>query len=1270
MIKRTIISLFTLLVITAKTQIRQNVDWITYYSDAATIENISTAVDGNQNVYTAGYVYVSSTNADLIVQARDSNGVLLWTYTYDNGGIDIAKAVRVTSNAVYVTGTSYGSTTGKDYVTIKLNLAGSNQWTARMNNFSNYDDEACDIKTDASGNVYVIGTAANSTNANTDIVTVKYNSSGTQQWINTYSGPLTSNDAGVALVLSGNDADVFITGSNNPTGSNSNIVTRSINASTGGTQWTVTHNGTASGNDKPYKIILSGANVVVCGEAVNTTTGIDYITIKYQGSNGTVKWSSVYDTNNNSNSATDLVRDSTGNICVTGYAYTGSVYKYHTVLYDSAGTQLFANIENTGLSTFSVTPKVVCDTIANHFYVCGEIQKATRDMFIYQIAPSGNTKWTEAIDGQSNNVDAATGMVINGIGQIYLSAYARNSSARYDITTIKISQTPAYVAVDDLGEAPSDGSTFMENKGQLMNENCVSVTDIQYYMPNTFPQFFFKNNEISMVFGRHDTVLSTNDTLQKVDMIFDRSNSLTRIYPDETVQAQNNYLIPQFTNMITDVKGYHRLMIPNIYPLIDLHYYSNSYGLKYYFVVKPGGNPLNIIHKFQGATSTTITGGGAQLNITSLVGSLNLEKPYVYQAVPIGTTSYSLIPVTGWSATWVNSGTNTYQFNVGTYTTSLPIVFEVDQGNPSGPSPATDNMAWNTYMGGNNFDRQIDMKVDAQGNIYSLSETSSQSWYITPNIQVGPVNQYKGAIVHKFNKDGILQSQVYIGATGSGVSPAGITVLSDSSVVFASAQCSTLNIIATNPANSYSIPTTNYSYDAMIVKFPTTLSSVSWITRYPYIILDIDANSSDDIYILSSGAKSSTAAPIYTKSQALNVNPSTIHGTYVNHLIRFNQNGVPNWGTHLQLLAGGFRNAYIKIDKQRNDYYIYGILNDTADFKHFNKYGTFLQSVKKSAQDGFIQKYSANDTILVSTVYGGDNDDDLFGADILSTGELCVAGSTKSNDKNSITFDPGTGSAWNQYHGSAPLYIRGWISKFDSVMHRTWAITYGDSVKDTHFYSVTRDKKDNVYIGGSSTGMSATNNFPGMYYQLGTIMNNAAFVMFDNTNFRLWATYHGAPALDQYGLRALQYNPVSDNLCYCGWAGTSYSSSYPYRKFPNAYWQNWNFNNSYDDGFIGRMILTDVVGIREISKDIKDINGIVLFPNPSTGEVSIKTEKKLSKPFEVVVYNSSGQAVYVETVKDVTPISHTITLKNLPAGIYFLNITSPEIYTTSKLIKE
>src|SRR5436190_3325669 len=174
-----------------------------------------------------------------------------WVQTYNGpgNGIDIAFSI-VVDNAgnVYVAGNSPGETSANDITTIKYNAAGQQQWIQRYNGPGNSDDGTNGtnaIAVDSSGNVYVTGWSAGT--ENTDYVVIKYNSNGDQQWAQRYNGPGNGYDApyGIALDSSGN---VYVTGTSTGDGTGFDYATIKYD-NDGQQQSAKSYNGTGNGYD-------------------------------------------------------------------------------------------------------------------------------------------------------------------------------------------------------------------------------------------------------------------------------------------------------------------------------------------------------------------------------------------------------------------------------------------------------------------------------------------------------------------------------------------------------------------------------------------------------------------------------------------------------------------------------------------------------------------------------------------------------------------------------------------------------------------------------------------------------------------------------------------------------------------------------------------------------------------------------------------------------------------------------------------------------------
>lgn len=154
----------------------------------------SMTTDANGNVYITGIAW-SGNSSDFVTIKYNSNGVEQWHHTENPAGGENwneATAVAVdTFGNVLVTGYSPNSEGWLNYHTIKYNANGSKLWEQDYNYESTDPENIADvtnsvaraITTDSDGNVYVTGTFDTFLNR---IGTIKYNSEGEQEWVRTY----------------------------------------------------------------------------------------------------------------------------------------------------------------------------------------------------------------------------------------------------------------------------------------------------------------------------------------------------------------------------------------------------------------------------------------------------------------------------------------------------------------------------------------------------------------------------------------------------------------------------------------------------------------------------------------------------------------------------------------------------------------------------------------------------------------------------------------------------------------------------------------------------------------------------------------------------------------------------------------------------------------------------------------------------------------------------------------------------------------------------
>ena len=208
-----------------------NIIWRTMTGAAGNGPDEVTAiwVDGSQNVYVTGFGKSQDAGNDFLTIKYDPNGVLTWSavYNYDvANAYDQPNSIALDQEGnVIVTGQSDsdpGPLTKDDYLTIKYSSTGSQVWIQRYNGLGDGTDRAVKVVTDNNNNIYVTGRSYNG--SFDDYVTIKYNAAGTQQWLK--YGDRNFTDRATAMAIDAN-ANIYVTGwSSN--GSNDDFYTINI----------------------------------------------------------------------------------------------------------------------------------------------------------------------------------------------------------------------------------------------------------------------------------------------------------------------------------------------------------------------------------------------------------------------------------------------------------------------------------------------------------------------------------------------------------------------------------------------------------------------------------------------------------------------------------------------------------------------------------------------------------------------------------------------------------------------------------------------------------------------------------------------------------------------------------------------------------------------------------------------------------------------------------------------------------------------------------
>lgn len=1275
----------SLMCLTAFPQVVPNIDWVKYFSERAFISNVPSAIDANNNVYITGYTYPTTANSDITTVKYDAAGNVVWVKHYDNGGNDDANGIKIdASGNIFIVGESDGTGTGKDLVIIKYDANGNQLFATRYDGTGNGNDIANAISLDGTSSAFVTGKTT-ITGGTTNYITLKFNANtGAQQWVSFFNGTGNNNDESIAIDFS-STGRLFITGNSRNASGNDDITTIRLNPNNGNQVWAKTINGTANNNDRAYALLSDGNDVVTVGSLNNLTTTSDYLTIKYNGNNGNTLWQKNYDNGNSANAATSIVKDASNNFVVTGLSLNGSIYEYHSIMYNNNGVQQWVNIVSTGLGYSNANPQIAVDPIANHFYVCGQKNTNVSDILVYQITPAGNKTWEETFNGAQNNQDAAVDLVVNSQGVIYVAGASLNSNAKFDYTTIRISQTPVYVPIDLTATTNDKSFLFYENIGQEMDINLNPINDIKF-VTNSSPKYYFKSNRLSMVFAGGDLDSNGVDTIHRIDLQFEKSNERAKIYSFEAYGADVNYILGQLGTTSSNKKGTQRLMIPNIYQGIDLHYYSNrNGGLKYYFVVKPGTNPNQIMQSLNSINYSSSIDPNGKLNIKSSVGEINLSKPIAYQVNLLGQP----VALSG-ASSWSNIASNSYGFSLPSYNTSLPLIIMVNQDaqQSSLSTVSLGNLKWSTFIGGGDDDQSWAITVDQAGNQHVAGATSSLNFptlgfQIIQAAQIITNSRY--AFYSKFNSSHQQLISTYIGGNGqTDAFDVKVNSVGDAYIVGTTQATNFLYKLKTGAYNDTAIGSTanNAREDCFIVKL-TAANQYVWGTYFGGTNNDngrscaIDKN--DNLYL--TGSMRSVAMPLVPNGSAYQ---QVWLGSDDGFIAKFNASDNLTWYTYYG--GSSYDNMYsCKTDANNNLFITGNTYGGTFPTYRANS-SYYKDSTFSGTSDMFILKFNANGVRQWSTLYGGSGEEystyypTQRGIAFDKLQNIYIVDNTNSTDL--FTKKESSSALYDSTFGGQ---VDGFLLKFSSTLQLKHATYIGGTNYD-YAHAIAFDSNDNCYISYGTNNNGITTTPIGSYYQQNSLNvpspNNAVYAA-DNFLLSLntalvprWATYIGGTSYNAQGDEGTEIAISGTDMYLTGYCN-SYNANTTDVRFPIFYpgspaYIDSTYNDltqaNKADGFISKLDLSALVGIDEL--ELNSTTQFFLFPNPSSDLINVKFNSHSQEKIYISVYSVDGKEVF----KTQYPIVEGINLiqlntSHLSSGLYILKLTGEKTSLSSKFIK-
>lgn len=674
----------------------------------------------------------------------------------------------------------------------------------------------------------------------------------------------------------------------------------------------------------------------------------------------------------------------------------------------------------------------------------------------------------------------------------------------YAINFISVGLTSQTSLLNLKAEKSSRFIYFTENKGQVCDQYYQSNNDVLYSGANEEMTFHLKRTGVSYQLARVDSWKKTENnlyekktlskksesipkqiTIYRLDINWLDANTNSSIKENIPLDGFTNYYLENCPNGLFNVKNYKEIIFQHIYLGIDLKWYQKDGNLKYDYMVAAGADYKKIRLEINGAKKINLNSAG-ELLIKTPLGIIKEKAPLVLQNGKILT------------ANWIIKG-NVVSFNIEGVDSTKPFIID----------PTVAVRLWGTFYGGNNEDFGWSCATDKTGNVYlaGFSATMGGNSIATVGSHQTVFSNGLGtdAYIAKFNSQGVRLWGTYYGGTDEDRGFSCATDLDSNVYLCGKAGTNSATVMATNSSQQpiHGGGTT----DAFLVKF-NYAGVRQWGTYYGGSDLDEAYCCATDINgnVYLTGFTQNTVSAIIATPGSYQ---SVINGVNNAFLVKFDSNGVRQWGTYYGDTGGGI--GYSCATDNVGNVYLAGITGSNSNSSIIATPGSH-QPTSGGSADAFLVKFNSVGVRMWGTFYGDLSFDQGSSCATDLLGNVYLAGLTWSSTGTAIATP---GCHQPLFGGN---FDDSFLAKFDTLGVRQWGTYYGGAGIDEANYC-TADSSGNVYLCGttdtnSGNAIATAGSHQSQYG--GGVGYDAFIAKFNPTGTREWGTYYGS-ALDEWG---------------------------------------------------------------------------------------------------------------------------------------------------------
>lgn len=549
----------------------------------------------------------------------------------------------------------------------------------------------------------------------------------------------------------------------------------------------------------------------------------------------------------------------------------------------------------------------------------------------------------------------------------------------------------------------------------------------------------------------------------------------TKQVPEKKSPGANNYYTGSDpSKWASGCEIFQAITLKDVYPNIDVRYYTDNGFLKYDILVKPGGDVSKIALKYNGVDKIQVK--NKELAISTSIGELRESNPYTYQAGMSGKDEIG-------SRYIVKD--NVVRFDVKNYNPDQTLIIDPQVIFCSFSGSRSDNWGYTATYGpdGSFFGGGI-----VHGSGFPTSSGAFQTNFQGGNFDIGIIKLHS-------NGNPMLYS-TYIGGTGN-EQPHSLVVDNNGNLILAGRTNSPVSGAGSypvtggasgivGPCGSYDIVVTKLNANGGLIGSKriggTSDDGVNiQVTRN---LVSLQQNYGDDgrsEVIVDAGGNVLVASCTRSTSTNTPANNFPVVGPAFQSSPGGEQDGVlikldPNLNNVIfSSFLGGNRNdaAYVLSVAPNGSIYVAGGTESDATVFPGNKAGT-IGPVNQGSIDGFITIVTSNGASATRTTFIGTSDiDQIFGIQFDSKGFPYITGQTKGNWQV-VNNLPGSPSIYSNPGGKQ------FIAKLQPDLSRyVYSTMFGTGSANPNI-SITAflvDRCENVYVSGWGGFYGSQNTF-------------------------------------------------------------------------------------------------------------------------------------------------------------------------------------------------